>query len=307
MSKPARPSFRRTPSRSRTAAIDWCFIRKSKRPGAVISRSRRPAGIRSNHMFAKTPRRGFGCINIGDTNPPRRIGPIRFTRGRMAGSINKSARPDWLRRRRSVIQVVDKSPCSFSSTAMRILSRLAFVAVPVALSMLTGCQTGGGLTSRGRAYHVVAYKPHDPSSVRVKLSTGTQTVYVMEGERLLMAAQANVGRAGASTPTGHFTIINKDKTKRRVSEPDAGYPMAYWCEFAPAYGFHEGFVWSSPRTHGCVRLHREAAARLYRPVRSGTPVDIASSVPEDEKYAREVTRIDQSKDPNPPRSELMSL
>ncbi len=190
---------------------------------------------------------------------------------------------------------------------MRTVSRLALLAVPAALSLLTGCETGGlGTSTSSRSYHVVAYKPHDSSNVRVKLSTGTQTVYVMEGDRLLMAAQANVGRGGASTPTGHFTITNKDKTKRRVSEPDAGYPMAYWCEFAPAYGFHEGFVWSSPRTHGCVRLHREAAARLYALVRIGTPVDIASSVPEDEKYARQVTRIDQSKDPNPPRSELMS-
>lgn len=190
---------------------------------------------------------------------------------------------------------------------MRTVSRLAFLAVPVALSLLTGCETGGlGRSTSSRSYHVVAYRPHDPSNVRVKLSTGTQTVYVMEGDRLLMAAQANVGRGGASTPTGHFTITNKDKTKRRVSEPDAGYPMAYWCEFAPAYGFHEGFVWTSPRTHGCVRLHREAAARLYALVRIGTPVDIASSVPEDEKYGKQVTRIDQSKDPNPPRSELMS-
>jgi L,D-transpeptidase catalytic domain len=190
---------------------------------------------------------------------------------------------------------------------MRIVSRLAFVVVPAALSFLTGCQTGGlGVSGSSRSYHVVAYKPHDPSNVRVKLSTGTQTVYVMEGERLLMGAQANVGRGGASTPTGHFTITNKDKTKRRVSEPDAGYPMAYWCEFAPAYGFHEGFVWSSPRTHGCVRLHREAAARLFALVRIGTPVDIGSSQPEDEKYARQVTRIDQSKDPNPPRAEMMS-
>src|SRR5256714_15584827 len=191
---------------------------------------------------------------------------------------------------------------------MRILSRLAFLAVPIALSLLTGCATGGGLGGRTTSsrYHVIAYKPHDPENVRVKLSTGSQTVYVMEGDRLLMAAQANVGRAGAGTPHGHFHIEAKDKTKRRVSEPDAGYPMAYWCEFAPAYGFHEGFVWSSPRTHGCVRMHREAAARLYALVRIGTPVDIAESQPEDGKYAKDVTRIDQSRDPDPPRSLLMS-
>src|SRR5690349_12023963 len=103
---------------------------------------------------------------------------------------------------------------------MRIVSRLAIaLAVPAALSFFTGCEmTGGGggaAYKGGRSYHVVAYKPHDPSNVRVDLSKGTQTVYVMEGDRLLMAAQANVGRGGAETPSGHYHIINKDKTKRR--------------------------------------------------------------------------------------------
>lgn len=153
---------------------------------------------------------------------------------------------------------------------------------------------------------MVAYKPHDPSNVRVKLSLSTQNVYVMEGDRLLMGVQGNIGRSGAATPTGHFTIYNKVKNKRRVSEPDAGYPMAYWCEFAPAYGFHEGFVWSVPRTHGCVRLHREAAARLFALTRIGTPVEIARSLPEDGKYGSQVRKLDQSRDPNPPRSEMMS-
>jgi len=191
---------------------------------------------------------------------------------------------------------------------MKNVSPLGLLVSAIGISLLTGCETGGGGMSYrgGSSYHVVAYRPHDPSKVRVKLSTSTQSLYVMEGDRMLMAAQANVGRGGAATPTGHFTIYNKIKNKRRVSEPDAGYPMAYWCEFAPAYGFHEGFVWAEPRTHGCVRLHRETAARLFALVRIGTPVDIASSVPEDQKYARQILRIDQSRDPNPPRSEMMS-
>ena len=190
---------------------------------------------------------------------------------------------------------------------MRIVSRLAFVAVPVALSLLTGCQTGGlGRAGGSGNYHVTAYRPHDPSKVVVKLSLSTQNLYVMEEDRLLMAVQGNVGKPGAETPTGNFTIYNKDKTKRRVSEPDAGYPMAYWCEFKPAYGFHEGFVWSVPRTHGCVRLHREAAARLYALTRIGTPVHIARSLPEDEKYGSQVRRLDQSRDPDPPRSQMLS-
>ena len=188
---------------------------------------------------------------------------------------------------------------------MRQVSGLILLAAGGSVLLLTGCATGKATVGGGN-YHVTAYRPHDPSQVKVKLSTSTQNLFVMEGDRLLMAVQANVGRPGASTPHGHFTIYSKQKERRRASEPDAGYPMAYWCEFAPAYGFHEGFVWSTPRTHGCVRLHREAAARLYALVRIGTPVDIASSVPEDQKYAKDVMRIDQSRDPDPPRSLMMS-
>ena len=185
---------------------------------------------------------------------------------------------------------------------MRKISPFLFVLA--AAAFLTSCATGP--TASSRNYHVIAYKPHDPSNVKVKLSLATQNLYVMEGDRLLMAAQGNVGKPGAATPTGHFTIYNKEKHRRRASEPDRGYPMAYWCEFAPAYGFHEGFVWSVPHTHGCVRLHKEAAARLFALTRIGTPVEIARSLPEDEKYGKQVQRLDQSRDPDPPRSLLMS-
>lgn len=187
---------------------------------------------------------------------------------------------------------------------MRLSFRLLFLVPLAAVALLTSCTTMAP-PSTG-TYHVTALKPHDPSKVVVKLSTSTQNVYVMEGDRLLMAAQGNVGKAGSPTPKGNFTIYYKNKTKRRISQPDAGYPMAYWCEFKSAYGFHEGFVHPYPRTHGCVRLHREAAARLFALTRIGTPVHIATSLPEDAKYGSQVQKLDQSRDPDPPRSLMMS-
>ena len=186
---------------------------------------------------------------------------------------------------------------------MRISSRLALLALPVAAALLSSC---GTMTTSSRApYHVTALKPHNPDKVSVKLSLSTQNVYVMEGDRLLMAVQGNVGKNN-TTPRGNFHITDKIKNKRRVSEPDAGYPMAYWCEFLPAYGFHEGFVHPVPHTHGCIRLHREAAARLFALVKVGTPVSIATTQPEDKEYASRVMRLDQSKDPDPPRSFMHS-
>lgn len=187
---------------------------------------------------------------------------------------------------------------------MQHLSRLFFCLCAASALFLTSCGTMSSVSTG--SYRVIAHKPQDPSKVVVKLSLSTQNLYVLEGQRLLMAVQSNVGKPGATTPTGDYTIYSKEKKRRRHSEPDAGYPMAYWCEFKPAYGFHEGFVHPVPRTHGCVRLHREAAARLFALTRIGTPVHIAQSLPEDKEYASEVRRLDQSKDPDPPRSYMMS-
>jgi hypothetical protein len=188
---------------------------------------------------------------------------------------------------------------------MRSVAQPSLFVLAILAVLLSGCATGP-IASTSHNYHVKALKPHDPSKVVVKLSTSTQNLYVMEGDRLLMAVQSNVGKPGAETPTGHFTIYNKEKNRRRASEPDAGYPMAYWCEFKSAYGFHEGFVWPVAHTHGCVRLHREAAARLFALTRIGTPVVIERSLPEDAKYGSKVRRLDQSRDPDPPRPFMMS-
>ena len=85
-----------------------------------------------------------------------------------------------------------------------------------------------------------------------------------------------------------------------------GYPMGYWCEFAPAYGFHQGFVHPYPRTHGCIRLHGEAAPKFYTLVKIGTPVNIANSQPEDATLGPTVQRVDDSKTPDPSPSLMIT-
>jgi lipoprotein-anchoring transpeptidase ErfK/SrfK len=201
------------------------------------------------------------------------------------------------------------------------MNRLKLLCLPaIAISFaVTSCTTP--TTGTGGKYTVTAYKPQNPSNVRVKVSTSTQNIYVMEGDRCLMAVQGCVGEDG-KTPLGTYRVTNKIKNKRSYSygftssgAPAAvnkgqrvavGYPMAYWVEFKPAYGFHEGFVWSVPRTHGCIRMHKEAAARFYALVRVGTPIHIAITQPEDATLGKKVRRLDQRNDPDPPTSLLMS-
>ena len=199
---------------------------------------------------------------------------------------------------------------------MRKTACLLFFAPLCAVAFLSSCTT---VPTPSREYRVTAHKPHDPSKVRVDVSLSKQNVYVMEGDRCLMAVATSVGLPNKPTPKGHFTIYNKIEHKRsgsygyrvqgnrvipaeagsRVSGRYVGYPMGYWCEFAPAYGFHKGFVHPYPRTHGCLRLKGEAAPKFFALVRNGTPVHIADTMPEDATIGPTVQRVDDSKAPDP--------
>lgn len=208
---------------------------------------------------------------------------------------------------------------------MRFLSRLALLTSISTAGFLTSCGTSPSVSSGG-AYHVVAHRPQDPSKVRVKVSLSQQNVYVMEGDRVLMAAATTIGIAAKPTPKGNFKIYNKIEHKRsgsygfrvqgdRIVPAESGqnipgryvgYPMGYWCEFSPAYGFHQGFVHTRPRSHGCLRLKGEAAAKFYALVRNGTPVNVADSQPEDATVGPKIQRVDDSKTPDPPASVAVS-
>jgi lipoprotein-anchoring transpeptidase ErfK/SrfK len=203
--------------------------------------------------------------------------------------------------------------------AMQLLRRLLFGVGATAALFLTSCGMPSSSVSSGN-YHVTAHRPHDSSAVRVKVSLSKQNIYVMEGDRCLMAVATTVGIPAKPTPKGNFTIYSKQEHKRsgsygfrvqgdriipaeagaNISGNYVGYPMGYWCEFAPAYGFHQGYVHLHPRSHGCVRLKGEAAPKFYALVKIGTPVNIAESQPEDATLGPKIQRIDDSKTPDPP-------
>jgi lipoprotein-anchoring transpeptidase ErfK/SrfK len=197
----------------------------------------------------------------------------------------------------------------------------------IAFTLLTGCTTLT-TTSNPKHYQVVAYKPRNPDAVRVKVSLQNRMVYVMEGNRPLLVTPTTIGKEGAVTPTGTFHVTDKIRRKRsatygfwaqgndvRPGTSDhspgggyhyVGYPMAYWVEFKPAYGFHQGPVWPIPHSHGCLRLHPQAAPKFFALVRMGTPVNIEQTQPEDQTIGQNVPRPGDYVDPDPPGAYMIS-
>jgi hypothetical protein len=151
-----------------------------------------------------------------------------------------------------------------------------------------------------------ASEPSNRNNVKMKLSTGAQVLYIVEGDKVLLATPVTVGTTADPTPMGNFTIYSKNATRRRVSQPDAGYPMAYWMEFKPAYGLHWGFVKPYPSTHGCVRMPIKAAKKVFAMVPTGASINIARSQPWDATIGKSLPVLDDGPLPNPPKAYLLS-
>ncbi len=170
---------------------------------------------------------------------------------------------------------------------------------------LSGCATLSS-TQNSFSFDPPVTKPTNGSAVKLKLSTGAQRLYVVEGNTVLLATPVTVGTAAAPTPRGNFTIYSKVANRRRQSSPGAGYPMTYWMEFKPAYGLHWGFVKATPSTHGCVRMPIDAARKTFELVRVGTPINIASSQPWDATIGKSLPVLDDSTLQDPPLSYMLS-
>ena len=175
----------------------------------------------------------------------------------------------------------------------------------LAAGALTGCQTTMGGNS-SFAFDPPVKQPSNPSNVKVKLSTGAQRLYVVEGDKVLLATPVSVGKSASPTPHGNYTIYSKTANRRRISNPGAGYPMTYWMEFKPAYGMHWGFIKPYPSTMGCVRMPLKAAQKTFNLVRTGTPINISTSQPWDATIGRSLPKLDDSHLPNPPMSYMLS-
>src|SRR5947208_16471340 len=98
---------------------------------------------------------------------------------------------------------------------MRHISRLLLLCAGGSLPLLTGCQTGQ--VARGGPYNVTAYKPNDPSKVRVLVSLSKEYIYVTECERCLMAVASSDGTSAKQTLKGNFKIDSKQHDKQSES------------------------------------------------------------------------------------------
>ena len=143
-----------------------------------------------------------------------------------------------------------------------------------------------------------------PDNVHVRVSLPKQRAYLMVGEQIAADSPISSGKAGHSTPQGHFSVLEKDPDHRssiygdfvdssgRVvragisSKADSapsgthyvGAPMRWFMRLTgEGVGMHVGILPGYPASHGCIRMRTDGAnpARwFFQWVDIGTPITI---------------------------------
>jgi lipoprotein-anchoring transpeptidase ErfK/SrfK len=117
--------------------------------------------------------------------------------------------------------------------------------------------------------------PPSSSGVQVVVSIPQQKAYVFQDGELFGTTPVSTGKRGHETPTGTFRILQKKVHHR--SNLYANAPMPYMQRLT-WYGIalHAGHVPGYPASHGCIRLPKSFAKKLYGITDSGTVVTIVN-------------------------------
>lgn len=115
--------------------------------------------------------------------------------------------------------------------------------------------------------------------VVVVVSLPEQMAYVYRNGVRIGVSTASTGKKGHSTPTGVFTILNKDKDHRSKTYNNAAMPYSERLTW-DGVALHAGGLPGYPSSHGCVHLPSEFARLLFGITHKGTTV-VVSGKPSD--------------------------
>jgi lipoprotein-anchoring transpeptidase ErfK/SrfK len=112
------------------------------------------------------------------------------------------------------------------------------------------------------------FKGRGPMAVVVSLTE--QRAYAYRNGILIGVSTVSSGKAGYETPTGVFTILQKERNHHSSLYDSA--PMPYQQRLTwDGIALHAGGLPGYPESHGCVHLPTEFARRLFEATNAGMP------------------------------------
>lgn len=110
--------------------------------------------------------------------------------------------------------------------------------------------------------------------VAVVVSLPEQMVFVYRNGIRIAVSTCSTGKPGFETPTGVFTVLQKDKNHHSSTYDDAPMPNTDRLTWS-GVALHAGGLPGYPSSHGCVHLPLKFSSLLFSITPVGTPVIIA--------------------------------
>ncbi len=115
------------------------------------------------------------------------------------------------------------------------------------------------------------------ASKSLEINLSKQKIYAKENGKVLFSAPVSTGKSGHSTPNGNFKILDKEKfhISNKYPEPNGGAKMPYMLRLTNSgIAIHQGYLPGYPASHGCIRVSKSTAKKLWYWSKLGVPVKI---------------------------------
>ena len=109
---------------------------------------------------------------------------------------------------------------------------------------------------------------------RVVVDLSGQMAYAYNGDELVAASTISSGDMDHLSPIGVFSVLDKHEMYRSKKYDNA--PMPFMQRITDTgVALHGGALPGHPASHGCIRLPKQFAAKLFGATRTGTAVLVA--------------------------------
>ncbi len=109
----------------------------------------------------------------------------------------------------------------------------------------------------------------------VVVDLSEQKAYAIEDGIIIFEGRISSGKPGRETPNGDFTIIQKKRHHKSNlwPKPNGGAKMPYMMRLTNSgIAMHLGYVPNKAASHGCIRLKKGFAEKMYRWAKVGISV-----------------------------------
>ena len=114
-------------------------------------------------------------------------------------------------------------------------------------------------------------------SKSIVINLSSQTISAKENGKTVFSRAVSTGKSGRATPTGSFRILEKDRfhISNKYPEPRGGAKMPYMLRLTNGgIAIHQGHLPGYPASHGCIRVSKSTAVKLWNWASVGTRVSI---------------------------------